>query len=346
MSSFSGNVLLTKIKAMYARSISRKSYFESITACTNTLELLKKLKENEFYTDILRDVPETEELIHRSDIEKLLTYKFLDTLNILNRYEKILGGCFTEYIACYMDSLFILEIFKKILKFIHNEKHIYSSFKRKIVCSSKKLLELSNAKSLDEFFSTLKKTSYAHLFKSIASLKDESYLQNFVQKKLYENLYQKLFLGINKIKDSKLRKSCYKIFKNYIELSNFVMTIRFKRFNNNTSGEILPRFKNSIKLELTNKLKKLNIESETFGALNNSSLHSSIKNIKYSYLEQLPEKYLYMKCKKNMSFSFEPSVAVVSFINLLKIEIRNLVKIIESVRCSLPQNKIKELLLV
>ena len=168
------------------------------------------------------------------------------------------------------------------------------------------------------------------------------YIQNFVERKLYESLYTKLFEAFNKIKSQKLRSTCTKTFKTYLELNNFVMIVRYKRFRSNES-DFLPEFKD-LKLKLESRLKKINIESELFGLLNDSNLHQSIKNISYSYLEQLPEKYLYEKCRKNMLVSFDAHSVLISFIQLLKINISNIIKIIEGTRCSLPQNKIKELL--
>ena len=45
-----------------------------------------------------------------------------------------------------------------------------------------------------------------------------------------------------------------------------------------------------------------------------------------------------------MSFSSSVPLVIISFIHLLKIKINNIIKIIEGLRCGLPQNKIEELL--
>lgn len=336
---YSGNILLAKVRVWYARGISDLDY-GSMISCGSISELLKFLKGNSFYSEVLKELPESEDLIHRKDLEKLLKYRFLEVLSVVSKYEKILGGCLLEYVNFYMDYLFILERLQKIVEFNKSLKYSYNLFGKDFFCNNRRLSELSSAKTFSEFFSILSKTSYRYLFKDLN--KSEVYIQNFVERKLYESLYTKLFEAFNKIKSQKLRSTCTKTFKTYLELNNFVMTVRYKRFTN-TETDILPEFKN-LKLKLGSKLRKINIESELFDALNNSSIYSSIKDISYSYLEQLPEKYLYIKCKDNMSFSSSVPLVIISFIHLLKIKINNIIKIIEGLRCGLPQNKIEELL--
>ena len=338
MLNHSNNVLLTKVRAMYAAGVKGIRY-DDLLSCRNISEVLRLLKENSFYSEILNELPESEDLVHRRDIEKFLKYRFLTVLDIIAKYEKLLGGYFSEYVGCYIDSLFILEKLQKVFDLSKSEKRSYNAFSKDFFCVNRKLSKINDAKTLDDFFTILDKTSYRRILK-ISDLnlnKNEVYIKNFVQKRLYEKLYSKLFEGIKKT-----RSGCEKVFRIYLELNNFVMIVRYKRFRSGES-DFLPEFKD-LKLKLESKLKKINIESELFDLLNDSNLHHSIKNISYSYLEQLPEKYLYEKCRKNMLVSFDAHSVLISFIQLLKIKISNIIKIIEGTRCSLPQNKIKELL--
>lgn len=340
---FSLNVLSTKVRAVYALRVKPAEY-ELMLSCKSLKELLKILKEKELYSDVFRNVQESYKMMNASDIERALNHKFSSVLGNIARYDKLLGGFLRTYIGSYVDSKFILDTFETVLKLKCGKKLLYEGRNWVVECKNPRLKALSFAKDFEEFFTIIRASDYKKLFEDI-SLKDEYFcIQSIVQKRLYEDLYNKLLSGICEIKNKKSRRELFSVFSCYLELRSFVFSIRAKRFGGQTSG-FLPNF-DYFKQKIISKLKNLSLESEYYELLNSSYLFSQIKRIKYHYLEQLPEKFLFLKCKKNIHFSLGPTVVVLSFINLLKIEIQNIIKIIEGVRCGLLRNKIREVLVV
>ena len=340
---FSLNIFLTKVRAMYSLRVKSEDY-KKIVAYKSVRDVLKFLKENRFYGSALERVTENSEDVDLLSVERLLNYKFLDILELISKYDKLLGGYLKDYISSYIDVKLIFECFEKILKLRCGEDFFYDSSKREKAFKNPKLKGLVHVKRVEEFFDFLKNSGYRRVFKELDLKKDIFFIQSFLQKTLYEDLHEKLLFGISNIKNKKSKKELFSIFCCYLELRDFVYKLRFKRIDVPDSS-ILPSFK-SLEQKILKNLEKLHLESEYFEFLKGSFLYSQIKNIKYFYLEQLPEKFLFFKCKKNIRFSSEPTVVLVSFINLLKIETQNIIKILEGIRCKLPENKITELLVI
>ena len=342
---FSLNIFLTKIRTMYSFRI-QGSVYDQMISCKSLKGVLKILRENQFYVNIFENVKVNDESLSLLSVEKLLDYKFLDVLENILSYDKLLNGFLKDYILAYIDSKFILSCFERILKLKCGKDFFFNSMHRDSVCKNLKLKGLIQAKSVEGFFDFLNKAGYKELFKNLDLKNNDFFIQSFVQKKLYEDLYEKLISGISRIKNKKVKKELLSVYFCYLELNDFVYRLRSKKVGNEDKNiELLPSFR-SFEQRFLRKLENLNLESEYYSFLNSSFLSSQIKNINYSYLEQLPEKFLFLKSKKNIRFSLNPTVVVVSFINLLKIELQNIKRILEGIRYNLPSNKIKEFLVV
>ncbi len=340
---FSLNIFLSKLRAIYALRVKPVDY-DQLISCKSLVGLLKILKERKFYFEALRNIPDNLEALDISEVERALEFRFLDILENIAKYDRLLGGIFSNYISSYIDVKFMFIFFDSILKAKRGGKLLYAGSGRNIVFKNSKLKKLPEAKDFKEFFEIVSGAGYKNLFRDLDLSKEYFFIQNFFQKKLYEDLYDKLLTGICKIKRGRSRKELFSVFSCYLELRSFVFSVRAKKMNDR-SLDFLPSFKN-FEQKIISKLGELNLESEYFELLNSSYLASQIKEIKYNYLEQLPEKFLLLKCKKNMHFSLDPAVVVLSFIFLLRIEIQNIVKIIEGIRYGLLQNKIKEVLVL
>lgn len=340
---FSLNIFLTKVRSMYSLRLKEKDY-KKIVTYKSLKDVLKYLKDNRFYGIALGRVAENSENVDILSVERLLNYKFLDVLELISKYDRLLGGFLKDYISLYIDVKLILECFEKILKLRCGKDFFYDSTKRENTFKNPKLKGLVHVKKIEEFFDLLKNSGYKRVFKGLDLKEDVFFIQSFLQKTLYEDLHEKLLFGIGSIKNKKSRKELFSTFCCYLELKDFVYKLRFKRIDA-PDASILPSFK-SLEQKILRNLEELHLESEYFEFLKGSFLYPQIKDIKYFYLEQLPEKFLFFKCKKNIRFSLTPTVVVLSYINVLKIEIQNIIKILEGIRCNLPENKITELLVV
>jgi len=340
---FSLNIFLTKVRAMYSLRFKSEDY-KKIVTYKSLKDVLKFLKENKSYSRALERVAENGEDVDLLSIERLLNYSFFDVLELISKYDRLLGGFLKDYISSYIDVRLILECFEKILKLRCGEDFFYDSSKREKVFKNSKLEGLVHVKGIEEFFDFLKSAGYKRLFKDLDLKKDVFFIQSFLQKTMYEDLHEKLLLGISNIKNKSSKQELFSSFCCYLELKDFVYKLRSKRIDA-PNASILPSFK-SLEQKILKNLENLHLESEYFEFLKGSYLYSQIKNIKYFYLEQLPEKFLLLKCRKGIRFSLDPTVAVLSFINLLKIETQNIIKILEGIRYGLPENKISELLVI
>ena len=73
-------------------------------------------------------------------------------------------------------------------------------------------------------------------------------------------------------------------------------------------------------------------------------LSGKMRDIKYNYVDEIPDIMRYRKSRHNIRYSTKPPVVMISYVFLTEIELANIINIIEGVRYKLPPEKIDELL--
>ncbi len=340
LSEYSSNVVSAKVRAMYGKRISKQDY-KNLISCSTVTDVAIYLKNNTAYGDELSDINERE--VHRGQLENLIKKKLFHDLETLCRYEITTQSTLAEYTVLTTE---IEQIIHSLMYLISGKpsEYIYSLpmfFNKRTKLD---LVKLVSIKNYDEFLTALKGSVYAGILAKYKPKNGEQINISEIEKALYDYLYNRFFEAIKKGTPRKVRNELSEIINEYIDYSNFVRIIRLKRYNSDIDSAVLQY--GTIKNKYIEQMRKAKNEEELFNIMRATKRGKRLDKFEFNYIDELPTRVLYENCKRRIRFSVYPPTIMLSYIFLLKIEIENLITIIEGVRYAVPKDEIENLLIL
>ena len=343
LSGYASNAVLSKARAMYGKRLTSKDYKELLN-CGSVTDVALYLKYKTNYAEILSDLNESD--IHRGQLENLLRKKIFNDFEKLERFELSIGEDLAQYIIIRTE---IEQIIHVLIFLISNktEKYIYTMPEFFNKHTSVDLPAFSKVKNYDDFLEVLKGSIYYKLLKSYKPLEHEVINLNKIENVLYTYLYKRIFEMIKSYKNAKVEKELSEMFNLFVDLHNFVRVLRLKKFYK-ASPELI--YDSILPFGL---FRRKHIEGfvnakspdEVMDIMKTTWLAGKMRNIKYNYVDEIPDIMRYSKSRHNIRYSTKPPVVMISYVFLTEIELANIINIIEGVRYKLPAEKIDELLI-
>ncbi|MDR3178607.1 MAG: V-type ATPase subunit [Oscillospiraceae bacterium] len=340
LSRFSSNVILSKVRAMYSKHMTKRDY-DLLLACKSVSEIAYFLKHRSgVYSQILEKLDESK--VRRGQLENLIRKKiFRDSISIC-RYELSVGEQFAQYIIKKTEVEQILHTLRLLLAgkspdLIYTMPIFFSKH------ASIDFPSLTKVKNYKEFLDSISNSIYSRLLPEFDFKKDKSV--NFLPKveiKLYTYLYDTIFEVIKNRTQGNARRELYEIFNSYVDLFNFTRIIRLKQYYNMDLtvlySFLLPfgTFKQKHLRDMIN----VSDYKEVFSRIRSTSVGRKIAKIKFNYVDELPLRINYELCNHYIRFSSNPSVVMFSYITLTEIELSNIINIIEGTRYSVASGEI------
>lgn len=338
---FSSNAIMAKSRALYGKRLKKEDY-EALVNCRNVGEIVSYLKSETAYSSTFEKANSN---IGTTQIEELLKIHVLKAFEKVSRYEISTGAQFYKNMLMKNDIQQILrflhflitdkpEEYLKVLPPFFNER------------SELDLYKLAGSHSYSEMLSALYGTPYGKVLKPFESTyKDPlTYLQMelALDKKLWET--EKSIVEKYKGK-SKQKLSQIIAFKN--DMENLTRIYRLKRI----AGEDKTAIVQFLNLNFTNFTKKdidSMLEAETAREMLGSASESYYKKYftKYSFesLEDFTAKILYDKFHKEIRYSTDPVIVMISYFFLAENEVKNIIHIVEGIRYGMSPEAISTVL--
>lgn len=340
LSRYASNVISAKVRAMYGKRITTRDY-GNLMACSTVTDVAVYLKNNTHYRGELAGVNEL--ALNRNQLENLIRKKLFHDLEALCRYEISTGNSLAEYTIARTE---IEQLIHSLMYLACGNPYgyIYSLpmfFNKRTKIN---LLGLTSIKNYDDFLEVLKDSPYAVLLAKHKPEKGQNLDLSAIEKTLYDYLYEKFFNAIKKNASKKVRDELAEILKAYIDYSNFVRIFRLKRNHNRVKSAVLNN--GTLKSKYIDQMCDAENDEQVFSIMESTSRGKKFKNIKFNYIDELPDRVIYNKCRNAIRFSVHPSVIMLSYIFLLQIEIQNLTTIIEGVRYNVHKSEIENLLIL
>lgn len=344
ISDYSSNAILSKAHAMYGRHLTEKNY-DTMLECTTVSQIMLYLKNNTEYAQVLS--PLNENNVHRGQLEVLLRqhlfYQFAD----LFRYENVANEKFSNYII-ERTEIELISQFLILLLSGRGSDYIYSLPLYFDKITSIDLHAFADIKSFNEFVEFLSKSKYYDILKPFTVKENEKPDIAKLEHALYSHLYGSTFEMIKKYIHGSAKKEMYDIFCTHIDMLNLMCIHRLKKFYKMEAEEIKNylysggRFtKNQI-----DRLCSCTRADELFKMAIHTKSGRIIAKMDYDHAFEILQKSDYKIAKKYMTFSVNPVVVMISYINLAEIEISNIINIIEGIRYNMPSDKIRRLLFI
>ena len=306
--------VLTKARSKFGKRLTEKDY-QSLLACQSVGEIMSYLKNNTHYSKALTDVSERE--IHRGRLEALLRQNLFYEFDSLCRYDSSVSSGLSSYIISTLEVEQIVR-FLILLSSNSTDKFIYQFPGYISKHTEIDVNKLANATNYEEFLNATQSSQFYDILKQFSPDEKNRLPISDIENKLYDLVFGKL---------TKLIKATTKG-QEKRELINFFFTINDYNI-----------FSRILRLKKYYKLSPDDIKSNL---LLNGRL---IDKIGYVYASDISPRVKYRLAKKNMHFSNNPSVVMISYMFVAETELMNIITLIEGTRYEL-DNKLTQSLLI
>jgi len=340
----STQALAAKAKAMYGAHLTKTDY-EELLRKRSVQEIAGYLKNETHYDKILEGINESS--IHRGYLEVLIRQRlFFDFVQLI-RYGETQNHKFYQYGILQLEIKQIL----MTLRFLkETEKGGQISqlplFANKM--TSFDLQKLVNVNAYDELLSTLKETPYYKILVPLKPKANEELDYTACEIALNTYYHTAVLSYIEKEFTGLAKEQVLDVFNTQIELDNITKIYRLKKYYKSTPEDIIkvlhPTYV-KIPKKLLHKWIETKSADEFIEALSTTSYKSAINRKDFVYIEYHMDSIMYNINKHFIRFATDPNVVMIAYMNLLEIETRNIIDIIEGVRYKVETDKIAKLLI-
>lgn len=336
--------VLTKARAKFGKRLTDKDY-QALLSCHSVQEIMTYLKSNTHYSKALFDVDERD--IHRGILESLLRQDNFVQFDSLCRYDSSVSSGLSQFVVQSKEVEQLIR-FLILLNSNSTEKFIYQFPAYFDKHTEIDIDRLANAKSYDEMLSVLSSTPFYKILVKYAPEGNKplriSEIENALQTFIFDNLRH----TIQKHTKGSEKQELEDLFSTINDYDTFSRILRLKKYYEMDAEAI----KNNLQLSMCNiKPKALDMmckadsSAEVFSIMQTTHEGKLINKIGYVYASDIAPRVKYRIARKNMHFSNNPSVVMISYMFVSEIELMNVITIIEGIRYKLDKKKIQSLLI-
>ena len=332
----------TKIRAMYSKLLTEKDYMHLISR-KSVREVVEYLKKHTSYDKILSDINEND--VHRNELE--IVFKE----SLFNDYNKIfhfINGNSRKFI----EAVFLKNEMEDIKVLIGE---IYTGRDNKFVLNSLVFLKkyskldynkLIASRDLDQLIDNLKGTEYYRTLSFFKGRKEKS----LFEMEMYMDI--SYLMSILKLKDTLTTGEDNKLISMglgmEIDIMNTMFIYRSKKLFNLPKEMVLNHV-----IPYWFRLKKEDLVKMA-GSHDTNKFKDYIRKTFYGKIFSSDEEQLWEINSLNLLYEFYKGLlrkkqfslgAIIGYVHLKSMDIRNIITIIESVRYSLPEDEIKNIII-
>lgn len=336
--------VLTKARAKFGKRLTEKDY-ASLLACQNVAEVMSYLKSYTHYSNALRDINERD--IHRGRLESLLRQNLFYEFDSLCRYDSSLSSGLSQYV---IETIEVEQIIRFLILLNSNstEKFIYQFPSYFTKHTEIDINRLSNAKNYEELLSVLSESPYYDILKKFSPDEKGRLHISDIENKLYEYVFSGLFECIEKTTSGQEKNELKSFFMTINDYNIFSRILRLKKYYN-LSPELI---KENLFLKfcdispnVIDMMCRAESSAEVFSIMQSTHNGRLIDKIGYVYASDISPRVKYKLARKNMHFSNNPSVIMISYMFVSETELMNVISLIEGIRYKLDTKIIKSMLI-
>ena len=340
------NAVITKSKAMRGRQLKAEDYQELLHK-KSVAEIAGYLKNETQYAYTLRDVREN--LIHRGQLENLLRRSLFEQTTKLYRYA---DSSLKPYFQIYIQQVEMQTILQQIRVLISKEREDAIAelpvFMKAYMCFD--LLRLGGVETFDELLDVVKKTKYYDILLPFRKGKGQEHEIAYTacETALHKQYYEHVFEVIDKTLKGQTKKQVKEFHAMEAELSNLAKIYRFKRYfkarEDVIRESLVPVYDHISAVKLEEMVMQPN-EKAFLKMLSESWYHMQMDKDHQEYIEWYMNRFRYQKAKKNVYYGMSAPLVFSSYLCLQKIELENIINIIEGVRYHVESEDIAKMLI-
>ena len=336
--------VLAKARAKNGRRLTERDY-ASLLACQSVAEVMVYLKSHTHYAAALAEVNERD--VHRGRLEMLLRQNLFYEFDSLCRYDSSISSGFSRYVIENIEVEQIIR-FLTLLNSNTTEKFIFQFPVYFAKHTEININKLASAKDYDEFLAALGSSPYYNILKTYKPNEKGHLPLSDIENKLYTYVYSNLNEQINKKTKGQERRELNTMFQTINDYNIFSRILRLKKYFNlspeSVKNNLLTEY-SSLSPKLIDRMCKAESSAEVFAIMQRTGEGRLIDKIGYTYASDISPRVRYKLAKKNIRFSNNPSVVMISYMFVYETELMNVISLIEGIRYKLDPKKIQSLLI-
>ncbi len=339
----SSSAVISKARSKFGRRLTDKDY-KALMKSSNVAGVVSYLKSHTHYADVLSKINEAE--VHRGNLETIIKQKLFYDFDSLCRYEMSEGSPFSEFIVRRYEIEQLVH-FLLLLSCNKVEEYIFALPAYFDKHTELDLYRLSRCRDFDSFLDVLGKSEYKKILKNFPP--DTCGVINIADAEDAMNVYsyKELYSAISKRKSKKEKENLKALCDNVNDFCNISRVLRLKKYYSMNPKQVMSHMLpyGSIK---PSKLRQM-CEAPTYEDLLPIIATTRVgKRIKFTDIEkeeQVSFMNRYDMCKKNLYYSQDPAVVLLSYMYVCEAELKNIITVIEGVRYSSDKDVIESLLI-
>lgn len=337
--------IISKVRSMYGDHLDERDYSELIRK-RNVGEIAAYLKQETHYAHALRDIRENN--IHRGQLEDILRKDLFRELVRLYRYSDSKDAAYYHLFIEEIEIDVILHILRMLLS-----NHIQDAIAELPVFMreyfSYDLMKIGEVRSFDELLDVLKKTYYHDILLPyrVNKGREENIDYSGCEATMTRAYFNRLINVIKKTRSGSLRRELLELHTLDIELKNLSKIYRFKRYYN-VSKNVIRESMIPIEGRIRKNKMTAMIEADD-EKLFKKLLAESSYQLRFDEdnvdIEWYMDTIRYQNAKHKIYYSQKAPVAFSAYVVLQKIELANIIRIIEGVRYQVDSETIASMLI-
>lgn len=336
--------VLTKARAKFGKRLTEKDY-TSLLACQSVAEVMSYLKSYTHYSAALRDINERD--VHRGRLEALLKQNLFYEFDSLCRYDSSISSGFSQYVIETIEAQQIIR-YLILLNSNSTEKFIYQFPAYFLKHTEIDINKLANAKNYEDFLKVLSDSPYYDILKSNSPDENGCLHISEIENKLFDFIFTNILDIIKKKTTGKERQELTSLLYTINDYNVFSRILRLKKYYNLSpeaiKSNLLLKFCD-INPKAIDMMCRAESSAEVFSVMQSTNNGRLIDKIGYVYASDISPRVKYRLAKRNMHFSNNPSVVMLSYMFVSETELMNVVSLIEGIRYKLDTKKIQSLLI-
>ena len=336
--------VLTKARSKFGKRLTEKDY-NSLLACQSVAEVMSYLKSYTHYSEALRDINERD--VHRGRLEALLRQNLFYEFTSMCRYDTGLGTGFSEFV---IQSLEVEQIvrFLVLLNSNSTDKFIYQFPAYFMKHTSIDIDRLANAKNYSEFLNVVSSSQYFSILKEFSPDEKGRLPISTIENRLFEYVYKNVLELIEKRTKGQEKQELISLFHSIIDYDIFSRILRLKKYYNLSPDVIKDNLfikYCSISPKVIDMMCRAESSAEVFSIMQSTHTGKLINKIGYVFASDITPRVKYRLARKNMHFSNNPSVVMISYVFVAETELMNVISLIEGIRYKLDSTTIQSMLI-
>ncbi|CCV64003.1 cation exporting V-type ATPase, subunit C [Alteracholeplasma palmae J233] len=338
------NALVTKARAIYGKLLNEDD-FTQLVKKKSVEEVASYLRSHPFYLEAFSGV--SDQNLNRKRLEETIKkYHFSQVLKLI-RYSAAKYKSFYQIDVIHKEHDIILSMIKSFISDesydVINDLPIFFDQYSKL-----DLLQISKSKNLSDLVDSLKETSYYKLLLPYKEMENTEIKYNQFESVLEQKYFEFVNHEVEKNFKGSLKKQLKNIMKTKTDLSTVIKIYRLKKyyeFNDDEIKAVIVNKYNTINENKLNAMLSFENPDDLLKIYSKGKYDGNLSSAN-QYIENYMDTVSYQLAKKTLLYSKEAPLVYLAYLTISNTQIDNLIHIIEGIRYNVPENEIKEIIIV